>query len=209
MLPFHSEIARVALAATLASSLACATATKPDAAATAAKTPDVAAAPISGVVKEQQVTTVATVQKIDLAKRLVTLKGEDAKVFTIHAGDEVKNLPQVKVGDKVSTTYYESIAYEVHKPGAAEVGVKGASGLATAEPGEKPGGVLADVVQVTATVVSIDKTTPSVTLKRPDGEVVAVRVRDPQKLEGVAVGDLVEITYTQALAIIVEPATGK
>jgi len=160
--------------------------------------------PVSGVVSESQVTATATVQKIDLAKRDVTLKGADGKVFTIHAGEEVRNLAQVKVGDTVTATYYESIAYEVHKPGMADVGVKTASGMARAEPGEKPGGVAADVVQVTATIVSIDKATPSVTLKRPDGEVVAVKVRDPRKLEDVAVGDLVEITYTKALAISVE-----
>lgn len=196
----RSAIVRVLLAASFASSLA---------ACSMMSEPDVAAAPITGVVKETQVTTVATVQKIDLAKRNVTLLGEKGNAFTIHAGEEVKNLPQVKVGDRVSTTYYESIAYEVHKPGAAEVGVKSAAGVARAEPGEKPAGVVADVVQVTATIVSIDKDTPSVTLKRPDGEVVAVRVRDPKKLEGVAVGDLVEITYTQAVAIVVEPAPGK
>jgi len=196
----RSPLVRLALAAALASALAaCETAQKPD----------VAAAPISGIVKERQITTVATVQKLDLAKRVVTLKGQDGKVFSIHAGDQVKNLPQVKVGDQVSTTYYESIAYEVHKPGMAEVGVVGATGVGSAQPGEKPAGVAADVIQVTATIVSIDKATPSVTLQRPDGEVVAVRVRDPKKLEGVAVGDLVEITYTQALAIIVEPAKGK
>jgi Cu/Ag efflux protein CusF len=196
----QSSIVRLVLTASFACALsACAQTTEPD----------VAAAPISGVVGERQVSALATVQKVDMAKRDVTLKGEDGKVFTIHAGEQVRNLPQVKVGDTVTTTYYESIAYEVHKPGAAEVGVKSASGLQRAEPGEKPGGVAADVVQVTATIVGIDKATPSVTLKRPDGEVVAVRVRDPKKLEGVAVGDLVEITYTQAVAIVVEPAKGK
>jgi Cu/Ag efflux protein CusF len=202
MIPSRNSFVRIVVTAALASGLAaCKTAAKDEA----------SAAPVSsGIVKEQQVTTVATVQKLDLAKREVTLKGEDGKVFTIHAGDQVKNLPQVKVGDTVSTTYYESIAYEVHKPGGkAEVGVVGATGIGAAKPGEKPAGVAADVIQVTATIVGIDKATPSVTLKRPDGEVVAVRVRDPKKLEGVAVGDLVEITYTQALAIIVEPAKGK
>jgi hypothetical protein len=206
MIPSPNSIARVVLAASFASWLsACSTPATPPAPAKA----DVAAAPISGIVKEQSVTAVATVQKVDLAKRVVTLKGEKGNVFDLKCGEQVRNLPQVKVGDQVSTTYYESIAYEVHKPGAAEVGVKGATGLARAEPGEKPAGVVADVVQVTATIVSIDKDTPSVTLKRPDGEVVAVRVKDPKKLEGVAVGDLVEITYTQAVAIVVEPATGK
>jgi hypothetical protein len=198
MISLRTAIARVVLAASFLGALvACMT-----------SEPDVATAPISGVVRENQVTTVATVQKVDLAKRVVTLKGEKGNVFTIHCGEEVKNLPQVRVGDHVSTTYYESVAYEVHKPGAAEVGVKSGSGVASAKPGEKPAGVAADVIQVTATIVSIDKATPSVTLRRPDGEVVAVRVRDPKKLEGVAVGDLVEITYTEAVAIVVTPAPG-
>jgi Cu/Ag efflux protein CusF len=174
----------------------------------ATTTPDVAAAPVSGIYRENRVTRTAIVQKIDLAKRLVTLKGvESGNTIVVKADESVKNLPQVKVGDQVTTTYYESVAYEVHKPGDAEVGVKSASGMASAEPGEKPAGLAADVVQVTATIVAIDKATPSVTLRRPDGEVVAVRVKDPTKLDRVAVGDLVEITYTQAVAIVVEPAT--
>jgi Cu/Ag efflux protein CusF len=198
MIPSPKPIARAVLAIPLASCLA---------ACSMFSKSEVAEAPMSGVVQERTLTATATVQKLDLAKREVTLKGEDGKVFTIHAGEQVKNLPQVKVGDLVKTTYYDSIAYEVHKPGTAEVGARAASGLASAEPGKKPAGVVADVMQVTATIVSIDKETPSVTLKKADGEVVAVRVRDPKRLEGVSVGDLVEITYTQALAISVEPAS--
>ncbi|MFI5315622.1 MAG: hypothetical protein ACHQ6T_07970 [Myxococcota bacterium] len=195
MIPSQNAIARLALAASLSAGLvACSMMSKPD------------ATPVSGVVAENSVTAMATVQKIDLASRVVTLKGDNGNVITVHADEHVKNLPQVKVGDRVTTTYYESIAYEVHKPGEAEVGVKSASGLASAEPGQMPAGVAADIVQVTATIVAIDKATPSVTLKRPDGEVVAVKVKDRAKLDRVAVGDLVEITYTQAVAIVVEPA---
>ena len=197
MVPSANALVRAALVVSFVSGLcACSMFSKQDA----------DAAPIAGVVSEKSVTATATVLKVDLPKRIVTLKGENGNVFDIKCGEQVKNLPQVKVGDKVTTTYYESVAYEVHKPGTAEVGVKSASGLKSAEPGQKPAGVAADVIQVTATIVSIDKATPSVTLKRPDGEVVAVHVRDPKKLEGVAVGDLVEITYTQALAIVVAPA---
>jgi Cu/Ag efflux protein CusF len=168
---------------------------------------DTAAPKVSGVYGESTVTKTATVQKVDLDKRLVTLKGDKGDPFTIKAGPEVKNLPQVRVGDTVSATYYESLAYEVYKPGTAdvEVGMKSASGVGAAKPGEKPAGIVADVTQMTATIVAIDKDTPSVTLKRPDGEVVAIKVRDRAKLDKVAVGDLVEITYTQAVAVIVQP----
>jgi hypothetical protein len=36
-----------------------------------------------------------------------------------------------------------------------------------------------------------------------DGETTTIKARDPQKLDRVAVGDLVDITYTQAVAISV------
>ena len=42
------------------------------------------------------------------------------------------------------------------------------------------------------------------TLKMSNGEVRRLAVRDRDRLKGVRVGDLVEFTYTQALAIGVE-----
>src|SRR5262245_228986 len=74
--------------------------------------------PVSGVYDEQQVTRTAIVQKVGLQKRLVTLKGEESgDVVVVKANESVKNLPQLKVGDRVNATYYQSIAYEIHKPG--------------------------------------------------------------------------------------------
>ena len=164
--------------------------------------------PVSGVYDEQQVTKTATVQKIDLAKRLVTLKGDESgSVVVVKCGPEVKNLPQLKVGDVVAVTYYQSIAYEIHKPGTlSDTDTQAAAGLATAEAGQKPGAIAAEIVRMTATIVSIDKSTPSVTLKTDDGQVVAVKVRHPEKLDQIKVGDVAEIFLSQAVAITVEPA---
>ncbi|HXX47798.1 MAG TPA: hypothetical protein VEN47_06205 [Myxococcota bacterium] len=164
--------------------------------------------PVSGVYKENQVTRTATVTKIDSTKRLVTLKGDDSgKVAVVKCGPEVKNFAQIKVGDKVNATYYESIAYEVHKPGTlTDTATKTASGLGTAAQGDKPGMVGAEVTRVTATIVSIDKQTPSVTLRMDTGDVIAVKVLHPEKLDEVKVGDQAEIFLTQAVAITVEEA---
>jgi Cu/Ag efflux protein CusF len=164
--------------------------------------------PVSGVYSENQVTATATVQKIDSAKRLVTLKGDDSgNVVVIKAGDEVKNFAQINVGDRVRATYYQSIAYEVHKPGTLEdTSTKGVSGVGAAPPGAKPGAVAADVIRLTATIVSIDKKTPSVTLRTEDGNVTAVKVLHPEKLDEISVGDVAEIWLTQAVAITVEEA---
>ncbi len=189
--------------------VACATSGEKEKAAPAAvpaPTPAPPAPPVSGTVSEQTVTMTATVQKINLKKRLVTLRGPDGKVKTIKVDERVQNLPQVKKGDRVVISYYESLAYVVKKPGEAEPGTTVATGVGHAEPGQMPAGMAAQAVTVTATIKAIDKKTPAVTLKGPEGKLVTVKVRDREKLERVKVGDLVEITYTEALAISVEPA---
>jgi DNA-directed RNA polymerase subunit H (RpoH/RPB5) len=175
----------------------------------AAAAPVVPTPVVSGTVAANAVKVSATVEAVDLKNRMVTLKGPDGRLAKVHVDDSVKNLPQVKKGDQVVATYYESLAYEVRKPGQAEPGVAVASDVATAKPGEKPAGVGAQAVQVTATIDAIDTTANTVTLKGPDGELKTIKVKDPSRLQKVKVGDLVEITYTEALAIAVEPAAKK
>ena len=61
----------------------------------------------------------------------------------------------------------------------------------------------------TVTVTAINPKVPSVTFKTPGGEVKTVAVNNPANLEGVNVGDLVEITYTESLMFSVEKAPAK
>jgi hypothetical protein len=155
------------------------------------------------VYKEKVVTGMATVEAVDLDKRIVTLKRADGSVFDLTVGPEARNLPQVKVGDEVVVKYYESIAVQVTKPGAKE-GAEVKEAVARAKPGEKPAGAIAKQVTVTATVEKIDKKKMTATLKGSEGKVVDVKVRNPKNLENVNVGDQVVITYTEAVAVSVE-----
>ena len=91
------------------------------------------------VVKERAAVMTATVEAIDLEKRLVTLKGPKGETRTIKVGEEARNLPQVKVGDLVTVKFYESMAVEVIKPGTA-AGAGQSSAIVRAKPGEMPGG---------------------------------------------------------------------
>ena len=47
----------------------------------------------------------------------------------------------------------------------------------------------------------IDKKARTVTVKGPQGGTETIKAKDPKNLEGLKVGDMVELTYTQALAI--------
>jgi Cu/Ag efflux protein CusF len=161
---------------------------------------------VVGEVIGEKVTVSATVEDVDVAKRMVTLKDENGKITDLKVGKEVRNLAQVKKGDVVTATYREAVAYEVYKPGQAQPGGAEAVVAGRAKLGEKPAGGVAEVSTVTATIEAIDKAASKVTLKGPEGHEVTVKVKDPTKLDGVKVGDEVQLTFTQALAISVHPA---
>ncbi len=158
--------------------------------------------------KENVATVTAEVLTIDLNARVVTLKGPKGNVFDLKVGEEAKNLPQVKVGDLVTAKFYESVAVEIRKPGEPG-GVSASGAVATAEPGAKPGRVVASQVTVTTTLEEIDPKKTYVILKGPEGNSVKVKVQDPKNLKNIKVGDQVIITYSEALAISVEAARKK
>ena len=155
------------------------------------------------VKRENVVTLTGMVEAVDLAKRVVTIKGSKGRTIELKVGEEAKNLDQVKVGDKVVAKYYESIAFRLKKPGEAE-GVKTEEAIASAKPGEVPAAVLANQVTVTATIQDISPKKTYVTLKGPDGKTVDVKVKDPKNVEKLKVGDQVVITYNQAFAIALD-----
>ncbi len=59
----------------------------------------------------------ATVEEIDQATRLLTVKGDDGSTASFVVGPEVKNFPQIRVGDKVVISYYRGIAAELQPKG--------------------------------------------------------------------------------------------
>jgi hypothetical protein len=112
----------------------------------------------------------------------------------------------VKKGDIITAVYTEAIGYEVRKHNK-QTGVAVTDAAAAAQPGQMPAGAVMQQTTVAVTITAIDPTVPSVTFKNPEGEIKTIKIKDPQKLVGVNVGDVVDITYTEALAIKVDPAT--
>jgi plastocyanin len=151
----------------------------------------------------------ATVTAVDQATRMVTLKGPEGNSVTFKASDEVRNLPQVKVGDTVKFAYYESLAVRVLGKGEAFPTAGESAAAARAKAGEKPAGVVGTETTVNATITAIDKKAKTATLKGEDGKSVTVTPLRPEKLNEVKVGDRLVITYTEAVAVKVEKAEAK
>ena len=158
---------------------------------------------VAGVAQTVKLT--ATITAIDAATRALTLKGPQGKEVTLTAGQEVKNFAQMKVGDQVNVEFVEALTLELKKGSTAPVARTEQAGAAAAKPGERPAGAVGRQVTITAEVMNVDPKTQVVTLRGPQ-RTVELKVKDPAQFKLIAKGDRVEATYTEALAIAVEPA---
>jgi Cu/Ag efflux protein CusF len=150
-------------------------------------------------------TITATVTAIDKAKRLVTLQGPEGKTKTIQVGPDVKNFDQIKVGDVVVAQYVEALTMELKKGGGQIRERIERENAVVAKPGDKPGAAAGRTVTVIADVIGVDMAKQMITVKGPQ-RTIDLKVRDPNQLKLIKVGDQIEATFTEAVAIAVEAA---
>lgn len=65
---------------------------------------------------ERTVSASVTVTKLDVARHL-TIRNDAGDEYAIDVDPAVKNLSQVKVGDKIVVSYHQSIAASLARPG--------------------------------------------------------------------------------------------
>ena len=147
----------------------------------------------------------ASVVGIDKATRTLTLKGPKGQVVDLVASDAVKNFDQIKVGDSVVARYAQALTLELKKTKGV-VGATVSEEAAKAKPGERPAVAGARQVTVIADVVAVDPKASTITVKGPKGNLVTLDVQNPDQFKVVKKGDQIEVTYTEALALSVEPA---
>ncbi|MGH7178902.1 MAG: hypothetical protein ACREJC_16115 [Tepidisphaeraceae bacterium] len=150
----------------------------------------------------------ATVTAIDQAKRTVTLRGADGVSTTYKVSKQAVNFDQMRVGDQVTATLVESIAAWVRRadmpPSAQETGM-----VALAPRGAKPGVVMADTFEMSATVLSVSAPDRAITLQGPDARTRTFKVGPNVDLTNVHNGDDVVIRVTEAIAVFVEKPAAK
>ena len=153
------------------------------------------------VKRSATVTVSAVIQAIDSKDRSVTFKHTDGTLETIYCGPEVKRFDELKVGDTVTFTYQEAVVMSIAPAGAT---AKEPTTSVVRGTGDRPSGSIAQTMHAIVTVLAIDAKTPSITIQREDGSKASFRIQNPKNIEGVKVGDKVQITYTQALAVSVK-----
>ena len=119
------------------------------------------------------VTLSGTVESIDHDKHVMNIKAADGTFQTVDVPANVKRFDELKVGDKVSVTYNNTVLAKLKPPGEAAVD----TGSKTSTMGQeaRPGGTTAVERTITATVAAIDKDASSITsLVRTDGNTADV-----------------------------------
>ena len=152
----------------------------------------------------ETVQVAATVVSVDARRRRVTLRGSDGKMETLRVGPDVRNLPQVRRGDRVVATYTQAVAIRLARKGTASPETSDDVVFNRAPAGELPGGSSAQVVTIVARIIGIDRDDKEVTLRGADGRTTTIEVDDPARLEHVRVGDLIEATFVEGVTIAVE-----
>ncbi len=156
----------------------------------------------------EAISATASVEAVDKAKRLITLKGPKGNTFVVQAGPEVRNFDQIKAGDLVIVKYVEALTLELKKGGGQIRERIERENMASAKPGDQPAAAAGRTVTVIADVIGVDTAKQTMTLKGPK-RTVDLKVRDPNQLKLIKVGDQVEATFTEAVAVAVEPAPKK
>lgn len=151
--------------------------------------------PPNTVVRETTIT--ATVTRIEPG-RVVTLKSDNA-YQTVAVPEDLTAFNSLKVGDVVTVRYTESVIVAV-RPGAKPTVAQDT----TAEAKQADKDVIQQVKR-TVTIEAIDPQGMFVNYRTEENVRALHAVRDKSLLEGLKVGDRVEITFTRARAVSIEP----
>ena len=143
----------------------------------------------------------AVVTKVDNKTRTVTLKDKDGTVTNFVAGPEIKNFPQIKVGDRLTVTHELAVVIELLKVNNQGIRSEVQTTSQTSAPlGSKPASVISNTTTIIATVIGIDRQKLTISVKGPKGKPDIYRIKNAALLKDVAVNDEVKIVLYDAMA---------
>ena len=143
-------------------------------------------------------------RRFEQSTRTLTIKNDDGTYETLQVPQEVKRFSELKVGDRITVRFYDNVVVRLKKPGEAAIDVEHEA--LTRGSGKSPSGTAASQRTITVSVVAIDPKYPSITVKGPNGWTYSRKVADRKALAQVKVGDTLDITWTEAVLISVDPA---
>lgn len=144
---------------------------------------------------------VSVIEAVDQKERSVVLRTPDGELQTLHLGKEVRNLPQVKPGDKVVTRVTQSVAVQMARPGfTPEAG----EAVGVAPPGTMPGVAYLRGARGVMVFKTYDRANSRVTVADEQGHEQGFTLRSPKMkafARGLKPGDKVDVSILEAVTI--------
>lgn len=148
----------------------------------------------------------AVVTDIDLETRQVSLQGPSGQTVTVTAKEDVVKLEDVSVGDRLRATYLSALEGELREPTEEELAepwlVLQESGKGMVEGTPMAGG--ARVIRAVCTIEGMNRLLGTVTILDSNGRAHVIGDVEPEKMEGVTLGQTIVMVYEEALALTLE-----
>lgn len=143
----------------------------------------------------------AKVVELDRDGRKIKLQGPEGGQRAITLGEAAQRLDEIEVGDTVMVKFVQHLSVEVHSGDNAKPGLGIAVATVDAPASGQPGMAATETTVSTAVVQEIDLEHNTFKLKWAEDDIRQYEARDPANLRKASVGDMVVVTYTEALAV--------
>jgi hypothetical protein len=168
-----------------------------------------ALAACASVETDQTTTLVGVIETVDQTAREVLIRGaagaQSGALLTMVAGRNVARLNELRPGDRVTVRYYQALAARVAAP--LSTAPQAAAAFTAERDADRPGGELTRVRTGRVTITAVNAETGTVSFTGPGGLSRTVTAKNADVLAFVRrlrVGQQVDITYEEALAISIE-----
>ncbi len=145
-------------------------------------------------------TTRATVEKVEKSIRVVTLRGDGNTILSVYVDPSIKAFDTLKVRDVVTVRYLESVVVQVRRDAKLE-DVRDSTDEA-----KQTNSDVIHQLRALVRIEEIDSQGLTVTYRTSDGRKMMHVVQDKKLLDGLHVGDRIEVTLTRERALSINPA---
>ena len=154
----------------------------------------------------EELTIKAVIEAVDPEKREVLLRGPEGNLMTVTAGENVKRFNEIEVGDMVTAQFWTYLKAEFREPTEAEKAepLVVLAGWGKAPKGKPPGAVVGETIKAVVSIEIINRPDMFVTVRSPRGHYVSIPVEDNDLITQLNVGEVVVLTYTEAVVLTLE-----
>lgn len=151
-------------------------------------------------------TMIGTVTDINKETREITIIGPQGELTTMTAGKELERFDEIAVDDIIKFDLYAYMKAEFREPTAEEIAepivIVEEAVKATKE--DAPAGAVGAVVKAVVTIEALNRVYMIATVKGPEGNFLSIKMADKDLITKLHIGQVVILTYAEALAVSLE-----